>query len=69
MKVYKGYNVGMLGTFSMVQITSRGQGFAPKPLQGLYTNTLAAHKAIDVYLEGLKKGRKKNVKTKDASTG
>ena len=64
---YKGYRIEGLGTFPMVSIKAKGQGQIPAVLQGFYTTTTEAFKAVDMYLESLKKG-KRNAKTEDIST-
>lgn len=68
---YKGYNLGLTGNFALVQITAKGQGMVPKPLQGLYTNQGQARLAVDGYLNSLKKGTKNgdDKKTKSSRTG
>ena len=65
---YRGYRVEALGTYSLINIKSKGSGPVPAPLQGLYTSYLEAHKAVDMYLESLKKGKKANGQTKDSGT-
>lgn len=64
---YKGYRVEALGTFSLIQVKAPGSGQVPKALQGLYTSYYEAHKAVDMYLESLKKG-KAHAKTKDSGS-
>lgn len=54
---YRGYNLEMLGTFPVFQVKSRGQGPVPKALSGMYTTKTEAIKAVDMYLNSLKKGR------------
>ena len=65
---YKGYRVEALGTFSLIQVKAKGSGQVPKALQGLYTSYLEAHKAVDMYLEGLKKGKSHGKKSETADS-
>lgn len=65
---YKGYNLGLMGSFALVRITAKGQGKVPKPLQGSYTTTGHARAAVDSYLNSLKKGGRSGKKTKSSST-
>lgn len=65
---YKGYTIQPLGTFAMVEIKAKGQGFIPGDLNGFYMTMLDAKRQIDMYLNSLKKG-KRNVTTEDGSTG
>lgn len=64
---YKGYNLGLTGSYALVQIKAKGQGTVPVPLRGMFTSFNDAHKAVDGYLNSLMKGRK-NGKTKDSGT-
>ncbi len=68
LREYKGYNLGPRVEFNLVEIKAKGQGFVPKPLQGLYTTYSSAQKAVDVYLESLKKGKRNATKTKGTGT-
>ena len=65
-KDYRGYSLGGDGTFSMYRIRARGQGNIPDALKGSYTTEQTAMKAIDGYLNSLKKG-KRNVEKKGTS--
>jgi hypothetical protein len=65
---YKGYNLKAAEGFSMIEIKSIGQGPAPAPLRGFYTNREIAMKGIDTYLASTNKGVD-NGKTKGRSTG
>lgn len=65
---YKGYNIAPLGTFAMVEIKAIGQGFVPKPLQGLFTTKTSAMSAIDLFVSQKEKGLPDG-KTKSAPKG
>lgn len=65
---YKGYRVEGLGTYSMVRIKAKGRGTIPEVLQGLYTSTTEAYKAIDSYLNSLLKKGKKNAPSTQSGT-
>jgi hypothetical protein len=67
MAEYKGYRVEALGTFPMVKIQAKGRGTIPGKLGGVFTTTTEAFKAIDIYLNGMTKGRK-NGKAEAPST-
>ena len=64
---YKGYNLGLTGSFALVQIKAKGQGTVPLPLRGLFTSFAQAQKSVDNYLNSLLKG-KNNGKTKNSGT-
>lgn len=66
---YKGYNLGLTGSFAMVKVKAKGQGTIPLPLRGLYTTFAEAKQGVDVYLNSLKKGGRGGKKTKSSSTG
>lgn len=68
---YKGYNLGLTGSFALVQIKAKGQGQVPNPLKGLYTSFATAERAVDQYLASLLKGKRNGKKpsTESSSTG
>lgn len=66
---YKGYNIKALGTFPMFEIKAKGQGFIPVDLSGYYNTTVDACRQIDLYLNSLLKGKRKNESTESTSTG
>lgn len=69
MEEYKGYNLGVNElSFGLVKIKAKGQGKVPKRLSGVFTSKGDAIKAIDGYLNSLKKGTQ-NEKTKGSSKG
>lgn len=65
---YKGYNLGLTGSFALVKVTAKGQGMVPKPLQGMYTTLGHAEAAVDSYLNSLKKGTRNGKTAKGSST-
>lgn len=68
---YKGYNLGLTGSYALVQIKAKGQGTVPLPLRGMFTSFAQAQKTVDGYLNSLLKGKKngKSDETKVASKG
>lgn len=48
--VYNGYEIKLEEDYSCYSIRSIGKGALPKTLQGLFTTTGAASKAIDAYV-------------------
>ena len=66
---YKGYNIKGLGTFAMYEIKNKGQGKVPNALDGLFTTTVEAKKAVDGYLASLLTKGKRNAKKESASKG
>lgn len=66
---YNGYNIESVGTFPMVEIKMKGQGRVPKALDGMFTTTTEAKKAVDMYLKSLLKKGRPNAKTKSESKG
>lgn len=52
----------------MYKIKAKGQGKVPSLLDGVFTTKSEASKAVDIYLESLKKG-KGNGKTKGTASG
>lgn len=66
---YKGYNIFALGTFPMFEIRAKGQGMVPAMLNGYFSTQVDAKRQIDLFLNSLLKGNKKNVSTEGSGTG
>lgn len=61
---YNGFTIKLDGRFSMYDIHRIGAGKLPDSLQGSFTNTVNAKRAIDVYI-----GTKGKLKDADSDSG